>query len=122
MALFLRNTGEHHGKLDIFHRAEHRDQVIGLKDESDLMQAQLTQRITLQAADVGIFQQHPALGRFIQGADQVQQGGLSGAGGTGNYRKLSLLDRKVDAPQCMHRHAVILIGLFQVDGLNNAHS
>ena len=58
--------------------------MMRLKDEPDLLVADGGELQIVEAADVLAVEQHLALGGAIEGADDVKQGALAGAGGPDN--------------------------------------
>ncbi|MNI63389.1 hypothetical protein D3C73_1187550 [compost metagenome] len=78
--------------VHVVEQVEVRNQVEALEDEADLLVAQAAARIIAELADVLAVQHVGAAGEGFQQAGDVEEGGLAGAGRTGDGDELAFLD------------------------------
>src|SRR5690606_22475892 len=96
-------------QLDVLLRAQHRQQVVELEDEADVLGAPARQFAGLELVDALAVDADAAGGGRVQAADQVQQGGLARARRAHQGDEGTALDLEVDAVQ--HFHLLLAAGV-----------
>ncbi len=69
------------GELDVVEAGGAGEEVEGLEDEADLLVADAGELVVVELGDVVAVEPVFTLGRGVEAADEVHQGGLAGAGG-----------------------------------------
>ena len=101
-ALLTADPGEGERQLDICQDALVRDQVIALEDKTDRMIPEGIPVIFRKIAGGFATDDQITLGIVIQPADDIQQGGLSAAGGAEDGGKLAFAEFQVDTAEGFH--------------------
>src|SRR5690606_38108955 len=86
-------------QFDVLLRAQHRQQVVELEHEADMLGTPAGQLAGLELVDTLAVDADAAGGGRIQAADQVQQGGLARARRAHQGEEIATLDVEVDAVQ-----------------------
>jgi len=73
------HAGKRHGKGDVFQGSHNLDNIEGLKDITDFPAPEPGQLIGIKLSDIHFVDKHFSGGRFVEPADHVEQGTLSGA-------------------------------------------
>ncbi len=107
-------VGKQQRQFDILLRVEHRHQVVELEHEADMVAAPGRQLAAAEAVDALALDLDLAAGGAVETADEVEQGGLAGTGGTHEGNEVAALDLQVDAVQDLHLLRAALIGLDDV--------
>src|SRR5580704_13486478 len=97
--LGFRELGEEQRQLHVLKRREHGDQVVHLKNKSDVASAPFGE---LAAGHVGDFvagDSDAAAGRHVQAAQKIQERGFAGATGTHEGDELAFVDVEIQALQ-----------------------
>ena len=87
------------------------DQVEGLEDEPDLLGADPGELGFAERAEVGAVQFDGALGRAVEAAEQVEQGGFAVAGAALDGQPLAVFDHQVQVADCRDGAAALLVEL-----------
>ena len=116
-----RRRADEERELHVLEGGEDRDEVEGLEDEADLFRAQVGEGIVAESGHVRIADQDPARRGMVEAADQVQEGGLPGSGGTGDRDELAPLDGERDPPERGDGGPPQLVVLRGVFDPNRAH-
>ena len=103
------------GDADILQRREFGQQVVGLEDEADVLVAETCQLPLLQSEDIGIPIMQGAGVGAVEGAENLQQGGLAGTRGTDNGDHLALLD----ADTHVFQHMEVAVALVDIGSGNH---
>ena len=93
-ALGTAQLGEQQRQFHIFGGGEHGDQVEGLEDEADVLVAPVGELGFVEAGDIHALHMAFAAGRAVHAGNDVEQGGLAGAGGSHERQKLAGRDLK----------------------------
>ena len=80
------------GEGDIFQRVQLRDQVVTLKDKTDLTVSDPGQLTVVEESDIGAVEVIRSVGGDVQTAQHVHHGGLAGSGLAHHRNKLTLSD------------------------------
>ena len=124
-ALFRRHAAEQHRQLDVLRRADVRQEVEVLEDESDAAVADLGELVAGHAADVFAAQLVGAVGRGVEAAEKVHQRRLAGAGRADDGHHLTGRDVEVDALERFDFHFAGVVHLADVrhfdDGAGLVH-
>ena len=99
--LFLLHDEE--GELDVFPRREHRNEVEGLKDEPDGVQAKVGELPVGHGGDVPAVDIDRALGGVIDAADDVEERGFAAPRRPDNGDEIALFDGEVDSAHRVNR-------------------
>jgi hypothetical protein len=105
------DQGRHHGVLQ---RVELGQQVMELEHEPDGAVAERRQLVGRKGADILAADVDAALGRSVQGSQQVEQGALARSRGTHHRHHLPLLDLEVRALEHFDGLVAQPEGLFQI--------
>ena len=90
---------EEQRQLDVLRGRQHRDQVVGLEDETDVAGAPLRQRLARLGGDVDAVHVHRSGGRLIQPAQDVQQRRLAGAARAHERDEFAAFDVEAETPE-----------------------
>ena len=90
--LLLLQMRQRQGQLHVLHRRQHRNQIEGLENESDILVAPVRDLAVAELAQIVPEHADLAAGRGIHRRDQVQQSGFTGAGRPHERHELALLD------------------------------
>jgi hypothetical protein len=92
--------GENEGwDKDIFQRGALREEVVRLKNETEAAVAKFGEGLFVEGGEIGVVDEDAAGGGPVEGADDVEEGALAGAGRSDDGGGLSLLDFEVDVAQ-----------------------
>src|SRR5262245_31252653 len=94
--LALLQIGQLQRQFDVLESGHHRDQVEGLKDESDMLISPMRHLAVAQAAQVLPEHENLAVGGAVHRGDQVQQRGFARAGRPHQRDELAAMNCKVD--------------------------
>ena len=75
--LAFRKLGQQQRKLDVLISAQHRDQIVELKNKSDVARSPLRELLLAELSDVLVIDDNPARVRLVDAGDQVEQGRLA---------------------------------------------
>ena len=95
--LRLRQLRQQQRQLDVLLGRQHRQQVVELEDEPDVLRAPLRQLAAAERADGHAADLDRAAGRRVEAADQIEQRGLAGSRRTHQREEIALRDFEVDA-------------------------
>jgi hypothetical protein len=98
---------QQHDILNVFNGRQHGDQVVGLENETDAMQAQIRHPGTAQFLIVLAIDPNRAAIRLVQAADQVEQGGFSRARGPGQGDESAGVNGKIDILKRIDSHLAL---------------
>ncbi len=118
LALRRRQLGQQQRQLDVALRREHRHQVVELKHETHVGCPPPRQRAAAELVDVLAAHADAAGAGHIQPADQVEQGGLAGAGRPHQRKEIAFGDIQVDVMQHLDLLLAALVGLGQIADLD----
>jgi hypothetical protein len=104
----------------IFSGGETRDQIVELKHEAYVGSPVPGELRLSRASELPPTIVHPAAGRHIQPAQDVQQGGFPAAGYTEQDHELALVQRQIHPPKGVHINLAHAICLGQGDRLKNS--
>ncbi|MNS16645.1 hypothetical protein D3C72_482990 [compost metagenome] len=102
-ALLAFHTGIHRRDFHVLRRRQMRKQMVALEDKAKVFTAQFGQRIAVEGGNIRPRHAIGAAGRFIQAAENVHQGGFSGAGRPDDRHHLPGFNAQGDALQHLHR-------------------
>jgi len=105
------DAGIEEGQLDVAEERGLGEQVEGLEDEADLLVPDRGELEAGELRDVLPFQAVGAVGRCVEAAEDVHEGGLARAGGAYDRDHLALLDLEVDPTQRLHGELARVVGL-----------
>ena len=114
LALRAPKPGQQQRQLDVPPRRQHRQQIVELEHETHVRGAPFRQRALGQMVDPLPADRDAALGRGIEPADQIQQGGLARARGAHERQEIALLDIEVDVMQHLDLLLAALVDLAQL--------
>jgi hypothetical protein len=100
-------------QLDVLPRRQHRDEVVGLKDEADVVQPEVGELSGWQGVDPLPTQPHLAAGGLVEPTDEVEERGLARSGRADQAGELLLGDVQLDVAQGIDRDVVGVVGLAQ---------
>jgi hypothetical protein len=115
-ALGGRPAGEHEGERDVLQGGLRRDEVERLEDHADDAEAEAGQLDGRQAGEVVAGDREGAGGRAVEAAQEVEQGGLAGAGLAQEGDALAAGDLEGDAAEGVHRGGGLAVPLGQAGG------
>ena len=107
--------GDHLRHQHVFQGREFGQQVVELEDEAERLVAQLIAALRRQVVDASAVEEDFALVGPVEGAEQVQQRALAGAGGADDAEELARLDLQIEAAQHFRLDGVLAVGLVQLD-------
>ena len=113
-----RRVRDHLRHQDVFEGGEFGQQVVELEDEAEGLVAQLVALAGRQVVDASAVEADAALVGPVEGAEQVQQRALAGAGGADDAEELAGADVQVDAAQDADDVGVAAIGLVSPSAVN----
>ena len=105
------DAGVEERQLDVAQERGLGQQVEGLEDEADLLVADRGELEAGELRDVLAVQAVGALGRRVEAAEDVHEGGLAGARGADDRDHLALLDLEVDPAERLHGQLARVVGL-----------
>lgn len=97
LGFFLAFASNERWNHDVFDGAELRQQLVKLEDEAYLLVAEAAQRVAFKAGNVVAIDAYRAAVGAVEGANDLQQGGLAGTARTYNAHHLALVDVQVYA-------------------------
>ncbi len=97
LCLLLRGAGYIGRNHDIFLGRELGEQLVKLEDEAEVAVAEVGEGLLAKGGCVDAIDTYSTLVRAVEGADDLQQGGLSGAGRAYDADYLATVDVEVDA-------------------------
>ena len=113
-------AGYERRQADVLQGGEFGQQVVELEDKTDIAVAESSQSLLVQVGDIngaslarclGVGIQYPSAVGAVQGAKQLQQGGLAGSGGSDNADYFASPNGQVDVAQDAER-AIGLVDIF----------
>ncbi|OIQ64813.1 hypothetical protein GALL_536340 [mine drainage metagenome] len=105
----------------VFIRTEHRQQVEVLKDKAEMVGTKVRQRVVRQLLDRLPGDDHLALVRSVNAADQIQQRGFAATRRAGDHGKAVGANVQVNVAQGRHPDRAQVVGfadLLQNDGIH----
>ena len=112
--LSCRGAGQRHRQRDIAEGRQRLHEVEALKDGANPLQPVVGQAPVLQILDRHPANDHPAGGRTVEAADQVEQRRFAAAGGSHDRHELARSDRQAHAVQRRHRDLAHLVDAVDV--------
>ena len=85
--------------FDVLVGGQGRDQGKELENETDVAAAHIGALVAVETGDILAVDQYRPAGGLVEAADQLQQGGFAGTGGTDQGGKFAAFDGQVDAAQ-----------------------
>ena len=110
-----------HDKLHVLQGREHRQQVVGLKDKTDVMQPEVNDLTGFQRPQIGAVDDHRAGGGPVQTAQEVQESGLPRAGRSYHGGELAFFKSEVDVIHGRDLYLGAVVDLHEVFDLNDVH-
>src|SRR5690606_14493315 len=114
-AFGLGQPGQQQRQLDVAGGSEHRQQVVELEHEADVVGAPAGQLPPRSLREVVVADDHLSGGRGVEAAEQVQQGGLAGTRGPHQGEELPGGDLEVEPLQDVDAFAAAVVDLVGVD-------
>jgi len=115
--LSARQVGQEQRQLDVLEGRQHRDEVVELEDEADVVGPPAGDPRVGEHPQVLIVDDHAAPGGPVEPGDQVEQGGLARARGAHQGEVFALLDGQVEVDE--HRDAELVAAIFLGDPLED---
>jgi hypothetical protein len=109
--------GEH--RLGVLERREHGHQVVGLEHEADTVAPQAAAALAAQGGQILAIDLHRARAGHIEGADEVEEGGLTGARGPTDGGELAGMDVEIDPTQGVHVDGALAVVLGDAGDLDD---
>jgi hypothetical protein len=103
----LRNSGDQGRDQGVFKGVKLGQQVVKLKDESNIPISQFAEFPFIHIADAAILVLNHTLGRRLKGTHDVEECGLASAGCTGNAEALCLLNNQINPFQDMDQELIM---------------
>ncbi|MBP1657450.1 MAG: uncharacterized protein H6Q31_2051 [Bacteroidetes bacterium] len=106
-------------QLHILECCQHREQVIELENEPDVIRAPLGEGRLAQRGDLGSVDGDGSLIRTVDAGDEIQQGGLSGSGRTHHSEELSVGNGDADVVQHGDEERIAMIRFGYIADFNH---
>ena len=113
-ALRLADSLDRHHYFGVLIGAEYREQVVGLEHEADAVAPQVAQLLAAERPEVGALEPDGARRGRVEGADQVEGGGLAGPRRAADGRELPAAHRHREAAQRLDPLISLLVDLRDV--------
>ncbi len=109
------------GQEDVLFGGERGNQLVTLKDESDLAAADHGELVFAEAGDIGAVQHDAARGDRVEAGQQTEQRALAAAGSAHDGHELSGWDLEVDSAENLHAVRAGIDNLGEVSDCENRH-
>src|SRR5262249_36898090 len=110
------------GHEDVFQGGQLGEEVVELEDEAEGAVAEVVAAAGGDVVDAFAVQQDAAVVGVVEGAEQVQEGALAGAGGADDAEELAGPDGEVEAGEDGDLEFVLAVGLVEVAGRQQGES
>ena len=114
----LRNLGH---QRNVLARGQHRDQVVGLEHEADLVKPEAGELALSQSVDTPVGEPDLAAVDPVEATDGVEERRLAAAGGRRETHEASLPDLEADVVEALHLELALTVGLAHVDTAHSRH-
>src|SRR6266446_1080822 len=119
-AIGSRELGEQKRELDVLESGEHGNEVVHLKDETDVARTPLRELVAGHVSDLVAGHSDAAVRGDVKPAEQIEQGGLAGAAGAHEGDEIAFVDVEIEALQDLDFFAAAAVGFVQTADLNQA--
>ena len=109
-------AGERQRERDVLPRGQHRDEVVRLEDEAELVAPERREPLVVEVGQLLAGDDDRAGRRAVESGEQVHQRGLAGPGGPHDRGELAGGELEADAPQRVDRGLPLPVGAVQLCG------